>query len=169
MCARGETFAYAEEFDEEKSRYAGLKAGEPVRVLNNASSMLVKPDVAAAQIEADRQLTGEPTSKTTSETTGGGDGELFGGDANGGGAATPTVPTLRRHGSAKLDPLRMGRDASQIAEEILQHLTTIPGSKVEVSVEIRAELPEGASEKLVRDVTENCRTLKFDTYEFEES
>jgi hypothetical protein len=30
-------------------------------------------------------------------------------------------------------------------------------------------LPDGASEKLVRDVTEKCRTLRFEGYGFEES
>ena len=51
----------------------------------------------------------------------------------------------------------------------MQHLQGIVGANVEITLEIQADLPEGASEKLVRDVTENCRTLKFDTYGFEES
>jgi hypothetical protein len=41
--------------------------------------------------------------------------------------------------------------------------------KVELTLEIRAELPEGASEKLIRDVTENCRTLRFSDHGFEEA
>jgi hypothetical protein len=45
---------------------------------------------------------------------------------------------------------------------------SIVGVQVEITLEIRAELPEGASEKLVRDVTENCRTLRFTDYGFEE-
>jgi hypothetical protein len=82
----------------------------------------------------------------------------------------PAAPVLRRfHGSAALDPIRLGRDASRIAEEIVQHLSAIVGSNVELTLEIRADLPDGASEKLVRDVTENCRTLKFTDYGFEES
>jgi hypothetical protein len=39
---------------------------------------------------------------------------------------------------------------------------------VRITLEIEAELSDGASEKLVRDVTENCRTLKFNSYGFEE-
>jgi hypothetical protein len=35
-------------------------------------------------------------------------------------------------------------------------------------LEISADLPEGASDKTVRDVTENCRTLKFTDFGFEE-
>jgi hypothetical protein len=33
---------------------------------------------------------------------------------------------------------------------------------------IQADLVEGAGDKLVRDVTENCRTLKFKDFGFEE-
>src|SRR5438128_12181250 len=35
-------------------------------------------------------------------------------------------------------------------------------------LEIQADLAEGAGDKLVRDVTENCRTLKFTDFGFEE-
>jgi hypothetical protein len=84
--------------------------------------------------------------------------------------APQAAPTLSRfHGSAQLDPLRMGRDASRIAEEVIQHLTGLVGAEVEITLEIQARLPEGASDKLVRDVTENCRTLKFSDFGFEET
>ncbi len=69
----------------------------------------------------------------------------------------------------KLDPIRLGRDAAKIAEEVVQHLSGLVGAEVKITLEIQAQLPDGASEKLVRDVTENCRTLKFDTYGFEEA
>lgn len=42
------------------------------------------------------------------------------------------------------------------------------GSDVQVTLEIQAKLTEGASEKTIRDVTENCHTLKFDNFGFEE-
>jgi hypothetical protein len=75
----------------------------------------------------------------------------------------------RFHGSTELNPIRLGRDASQIAEEVVQHLSKIDGAEVRVTLEVHADLPDGASEKLVRDVTENCRTLKFNNYGFEET
>jgi hypothetical protein len=65
--------------------------------------------------------------------------------------------------------VRLGRDAAKVAEEVVRHLSGIVGANVEVTLEIRAEIPDGASEKVVRDVTENCRTLRFDTYGFEET
>ena len=93
-------------------------------------------------------------------------------DPGGGGATVeiPKEPALNRfHGSVRLDPIRLGRDASRIAEEVIQHLSSIVDADVDVTLEIHAKLPEGAGEKLVRDVTENCRTLRFDNYGFEES
>ena len=65
--------------------------------------------------------------------------------------------------------MRIGRDAGKIAEEVIQHLSGLVGANVEIMLEIHADLPNGASEKTVRDVTENCRTLKFDSYGFEEA
>ncbi len=64
--------------------------------------------------------------------------------------------------------MRLTRDAAQIAEAVVQHLATVPGSHLEVTVEIQADLPDGASDAIVRTVTENARTLKFAPYGFEE-
>jgi len=55
----------------------------------------------------------------------------------------------------------------QLAEEIVQHLTLQPGASVEVTLEIQAQMPEGAPDNVVRIVTENARTLKFTAQGFE--
>lgn len=57
---------------------------------------------------------------------------------------------------------------ARIAEEVVQHLTGLVGANVQITIEIHADLPEGAGDKLVRDVTENSRTLIFTDYGFEE-
>jgi uncharacterized protein len=54
-----------------------------------------------------------------------------------------------------------------MTEEVLQHLSTLPGSKLKVTVEIEADIPEGVSEDVQRVVKENCQTLGFRIYEFE--
>ncbi len=41
--------------------------------------------------------------------------------------------------------------------------------KLKITLEIEAELPSGAPENVVRTVTENCRTLRFDSQGFEEA
>jgi predicted AAA+ superfamily ATPase len=80
----------------------------------------------------------------------------------------PPVPRLKRfHGTVVLDTERVGRDAGRIAEEIISHLAVEAGSRVTVTLEIDAELPEGAADGLVRTVTENARTLKFTSHGFE--
>jgi hypothetical protein len=74
---------------------------------------------------------------------------------------------VRFHGSVELDPARVGRDASRIADEVIAHLSGLVGSKLEVTLEIHAELPNGAPEHVVRTVTENGRALRFSTQGFE--
>ena len=70
--------------------------------------------------------------------------------------------------AVSLDALRIGRDASQIAQEIVQHLSGLVGAKVEVTLEIQAQIPDGVPDHIVRTVAENCRTLRFTTHGFEE-
>jgi hypothetical protein len=67
-----------------------------------------------------------------------------------------------------LDPARVGRDAGRIADEVITHLVGLVGSSVRVTLEIDAEIPDGAPDNVVRTVTENSRTLKFKTHGFEE-
>jgi hypothetical protein len=43
------------------------------------------------------------------------------------------------------------------------------GVKVEVTLDIAAEIPAGAADDLQRTVNENRRTLKFKNFDFEES
>ena len=57
-----------------------------------------------------------------------------------------------------LDPARVGRDASRIADEVIAHLAGQVGAEVTVTLEIEATLPDGASDQIVRTVTENSRT-----------
>jgi hypothetical protein len=59
-----------------------------------------------------------------------------------------------------------GRDAGKIAEEVIQHPSTLLGASVEVTMEIHARLPGGVDAKTVRDVTENARDLKFKDHGF---
>jgi hypothetical protein len=76
---------------------------------------------------------------------------------------------LRRfHGSIALDPTRLGRDASRVADEVVSHLAGLVGANVSVTLEIQAEVRNGVPEKVVRIVNENCRTLKFTQAGFEE-
>jgi hypothetical protein len=174
-----DTFAYADYYDAAADRYRGLEAGRRPTVQLNANSVVVKPDVAATQMEKDSApATTTGTGSGTSETGGVGTGTSGGGTAGTGGetgkatgtgGTKPKAPVLRRfHGSAKIDATRLSRDVDLIASSVVQHLSGLLDAKVTITVEIEAEVPSGAPDNVVRTVTENCRTLKFENSGFEE-
>ena len=72
------------------------------------------------------------------------------------------------YGSVELDAAHVGRDAGRIAEEVIQHLSTLRGAKVSVTLEIKAQVPEGIPDGVRRTVAENSRTLKFKSSGFED-
>lgn len=170
---RSDTFAYAERHDETAGRYRGLRGGQVVTVTVDDAGMLVKPDIAWRQLEVEIQA---PEAGGTAETTKGGatpgseadiEGAV-GGRAGGAATSQPAPPLPRRfYGTVRLDPTRVGRDASRIAEEVIAHLIGQVGAEVTVTLEIEATLPNGASDQIVRIVTENSRTLKFVNHGFE--
>ncbi|MFQ5631671.1 MAG: ATP-binding protein, partial [bacterium] len=165
-----DNFAYAEAWDDEKQKYRGLKAGQAGSVLLDEHAVIVKPEAAQRQLDVEAiQMTrdeGPGLPGTSKKDT----------EAEAGGASSTRDKTLtpeeaarpkRFYGTVTLDPLRIARDAGQIAQEIIQHLTSLQQAKVQITLEIRAEIPDGADEQAVRTVTENCRTLKFRHYGFE--
>jgi predicted AAA+ superfamily ATPase len=167
-----DSFACADGWDAEKKRYRGLRAGQLASVVIDGQSVLVKPDVAAAQLAADTPATGPATGPGAAVGTSTGEDAAAASTAGtttavAGQPPAPSQPH-RFHGSVSLDPARLGRDAGKIAEEVVQHLAGLLGAKVEVTLEISAEAPDGVPDNVVRTVTENCRTLRFRTHGFEE-
>jgi predicted AAA+ superfamily ATPase len=163
-----DSFAYADSFDEAAGRYRGLRCGEVVNISeDNLSGLLVRPDVALKQHEAEKAAVhgsggfGEPAAGPT--------GGLAEPAATGGKPGSATKPGPKRfHGSVNLDPARVGRDAGRIADEVIAHLVGLVGADVKVTLEIEATVEAGTPENVVRTVTENSRTLKFTTHGFEE-
>jgi predicted AAA+ superfamily ATPase len=165
-----DTFAYAERFDETAARYLGLRGGQTLSLSVDNAGLLVKPNVARRQMDAEippapsvgvargderRSETAVDSGVTHSGPTGAPDSKT-------------AVPLPRRfHGTVVLDPARVGRDASRIADEVIAHLAGQLGADVTVTLEIAVSLPKGAPDQLVRTVTENSRTLKFTTHGFE--
>lgn len=164
---QSDSFAYAERYDDIKERYVGLHAGTGAGIEIDLNGYLVKPNVAVLQIDAEKRtsLTEIQGGYVDSSTVVGGVSE--GETCTETETSTETEIFRQFYGSVKLNPLRVSRDAGKISDEVIQHFTKQLGSEVEVSLEIRAKLSKGADEKLRRDVTENCRTLKFDSCEFE--
>ncbi len=157
---QSDAFAYADSFDEGAARYAGLRGAQVVTLAAESAGLLVKPDVARRQMEAERPPSVAPVGPGPGPTP-----------PPPGPTPPPPPPPERKlrrfHGTVKLDPARAGRDASRIADEVIAHLVGQVGADVRVTLEIDASLPDGATEQIVRTVTENSRTLKFTSHGFE--
>jgi hypothetical protein len=155
-----DTFAYADAWDNEASRYVGLVAGGHAKVLVDDASVVVKPEAARRQLDDAPAPGTEPMSADGPAPTPGPGPPLP--------LESPVAKVVRRfYGVKSLDPQRVSRDADQIATEIVTHLVGLVGADVEVKLEITAEVPDGVPDDVVRTVTENAKTLKFDQHGFE--
>jgi predicted AAA+ superfamily ATPase len=171
-------FAYAGAWDPAAGRYIGLQAGRVAGISLDNESVVVKPAVARRQLEREQEEAGGHAGAGAAPTAGemGTAVSATGGVSVGSSSATvpggvePRAPAgpRRFHGSATLSATRLGRDASDIAQEVVQHLSALVGAEVEITLEIQARIPDGAPENVVRTVTENCRTLRFQEHGFEE-
>jgi len=164
---RNDSFAYADAWDEEKNHYRGLIAGEQKTLMFSQESVIVKPEIADAQLEEEREKAEEGAGITVSggEETGEGAEPVVVGEV--GGVVAPAKPK-RFYGSIQLDPDKWSLEATTIAEEVVQHFTGKVGTDVKITLEIEAESGEGFKEDTVRTVKENCNTLGFHNAEFEE-
>ena len=167
-----ESFAYADGFDETNHRYRGLRCGQSVQLVEQfGEGLLVKPEVALRQRETDQPPTTStsgsqtPASDSPDDSTAGEQGEAP--DEASSGDAEVNAKPKRYYGTVELDAARVGRDAGQIAEEVIAHLSGLVGATVTVTLEIEAVAPDGVPENVVRTVTENSRTLKFTSHGFE--
>lgn len=156
-------FAYAAGYDEQKSRYLGLQAGKAgIAILADGISLVVKSEAAQRQIDQEAQeVSPIPVAST--------DGDpkpsirTPGSDTAAQPVSFEKLQPTHFHGSIAVDATRLARDASTISTEILQHLASKLGTKVQVVIDIQATIPDGADDATVRTVTENCRTLGFDS------
>jgi predicted AAA+ superfamily ATPase len=169
-----DSFAYAEGYDAAAGRYQGLRAGQQVGTLSvEMPGLLVKPEVALAQLDAE---TAERASNSSPAAPGPGPSTVnraATGTGSGaeGASVVPASPgrtqPKRYYATVTLDPMRSARDAGRIAEEVLAHLVGLSGTEVTVTLEIQATSKDGFSEQIVRIVSENGRTLRFQQQGFE--
>src|SRR5271166_648709 len=88
---RADAFAYAESYDELAARYRGLQAAQRANVTSDSAGLVVKPDVAWRQLDAEAgpQIIDHPPPPPP----------------------PPPPPEFRRfHGSVRIDPARVVRD-----------------------------------------------------------
>jgi hypothetical protein len=157
-----ENFAYATGYNETKQKYLGLEVGQRITPTISASSLLVKPDTAQQQVEQevippkppiiDPPIIDPPIIDPPPPII----------------DPPPLKKKRRFYGSVELDSERINRDACAIADEVLQHLISLVGANVKVTLEIEAEVTEGIPDHAIRTISENCKTLKFKSQGFED-
>jgi predicted AAA+ superfamily ATPase len=160
-----DTFAYASAYEEKAGRYSGLVGGQHAAVVLDPAAVLVKPEVAARQVNEARGAAAETRSVDGGTMTPApGDGtKLDGGDI----APRPPAAPKRFYGRVSLEPVRMLRDLGDIADAVVAQLGRA-NAEVTITVEIEATAEGGFTDDIRRTVSENSRTLKFETHEFED-
>ena len=149
---QSEGFAIAAGLDEKSDRYLGLTAGSRPDSIS-PTAVLVKPEFAIGQMETDAE---RDDSRGIAQP-GAGEGA---GDDDGGEDKPPSVRVFR--GVVTLDGTRPVKHFGDINKEILDHFASKVGVDLEVQLTVTAKKPDGFTDHIVRTVTENARTLKFD-------
>jgi hypothetical protein len=178
------TFHLADDFDEGTGRYSGLRPQQdPNTGPATLKSLVVKDEVAAVQIEADR-LAEEERKRQASKP------EEVGGGGNGPGIVKPDVPHGRGHvphgpwpiappatpqrgpvaaklpttytASVKLDSITAGPQVGKFLDEVMSHLQALPGVNIAMTLEVQVRAPGGIDEATARIVLENSAALKVE-------
>src|SRR5690606_33902918 len=105
--------------------------------------------VATAQLEADAKIasTGDAEANAGGVSTAGNEDVAAPATEE---AAVPTPSNRRFFGVVRLEAERYGRDFNRVAQEIVQHLTAVDGTHIELTVEIKATNDEGFPADKVR-------------------
>jgi hypothetical protein len=165
------TFYLADSFDQGSGRYQGLRPQQASSSqLPSLNSLIVKEEVAKAQ-SPEPQLS--PKTAVGGGATGGSSGyrpetpTTLGTKGSGGIAPPPVAPPSPAQkttftASLKLDPIRAGLQLGDFLDEVMSHLQALPGSEVNLSVEVHVKAPNGIDDQTARIVLENSRALKVD-------
>lgn len=155
-------FAVADSYEQAGDRYINLVAGATAGNVTG-TSLVVRSDLAAAQLARDASATG-----VARPGTDGAAGEAGSEADSGTTLSLEPQPPRRFHAVARLDAERYQRDFHNVAQEIITNLAGHLGTDIEITVEIDARNPGGFPESVVRTVLENSRTLKLDHPDFEQ-
>ena len=166
-------------------RYMELTLAEG-RYSINQSDLLVKPGVAEAQIEVDREaarikVERDAAARADSETAGSEVGITQVGSHDGpnyDGTGTMQVEDWEvkvkpRAGktsfamTAKLDNTRVNRNIQNILEEIVGQLNMLEDADIELSFTVKAKTESEIPTSTIRAVSENCSTLGISDFRFD--
>jgi predicted AAA+ superfamily ATPase len=151
-------FAFADTFDQAKSRFGGLVVRQLVDVGVEGRGFLVAPSVATPQLEVESA----PRSPEGTPDKG---GQPTPGSAQP--ADTRVAKKTRFYGRVRPNVNKLGSSVGQVAQDIVAHLQLLEDADIEVTLEIRATAPSGIDAKTARIVNTNASALKFDVAEME--
>ena len=155
-----ETFAYAEDHDGDK--WVGVQNAQHVAV--TAGGLLIEPDFYLASVAPEIE---EPGDGCEDEDEGGkpaGPGTGTGPAPDPPDKPEPPIPSVTQfYAQFDLDSVRGIKQLGQILENVSARL----GSKIELSLEIRATNPDGYDDATQRIVSENASNLGASASEFE--
>jgi predicted AAA+ superfamily ATPase len=153
-------YAIAERFDDAKGEYVGLKLGRLVEVDLNSEMVLVRRDVADAQLAKHaRQSVPSGVSGVGAEQPAVGGQQPTGGSV----AARPR----RFYAKISLDPNRPTPQVSNIAQSILSELDRARGTTITLTLDIDAEAVGGFPEDVESVVRDNAASLRITDFGFE--
>jgi len=177
------TFHLAVGLDGATGRYIGLRPQQdPNTGPASLTTLVVKDEVAVAQIEADRlaeelrlRIATELRIQQAARLQGLGGGESGSGllkpavISGSGSIGTqpppppppPKLPTTYT-ASVKLDSVTAGPQVGKFLDEVMSHLQALPGVNIEMTLEVQVRAPGGIDEATARIVLENSAALKVE-------
>ncbi len=169
-------FAVAEAKQEDK--YLSITLGQDYFGMISPSTLLVKKEIAEAQIHAEEAsntndvndiYTPSTENNTNSNSVHEGNDTSTEQGGNAKNNDNPPRPHSPQHFAmdVALDKTRINKQVNDYVTEILQHLMNVKGANVNIHLDIDVDLPEGTPENVVRTVSENCQTLKIQNFHFE--
>ena len=156
-------YAIAERFDEAKGEYFGLRLAQLVTIDLNSEVLLVRREVADAQLAKQvpqtapvgaSDLGGIVTRPSSSS------GPLPAGPA-------PAGRPRRFYAKVTLDPNRPTPQVSNIAQSILSELDRARGTTITLVLDIAADTVDGFSEDIENIIRDNAASLRITDFGFE--
>jgi predicted AAA+ superfamily ATPase len=149
-------YAIADRFDEANGEYVGLQLSKLVEINFNSEMVLLRREVAEAQLANE-------TPRQPESPDGGDDGTEVQKPSR-----VETRPRPRRfYAKIALDPNRPTPQVSNIAQSILSELDRVRGTRMTLTLDIDAETPNGFPEDVENHVRDNAADLRITDFGFE--
>jgi predicted AAA+ superfamily ATPase len=155
-------------------QYIGFQLGGGHAQLDD-TLLLIEPTAAqqiARAMEQTKAVTAQSTPAPSASMTSGSavtspSEPPFRLEPHGSSEPSKTVPPVVRsksfHGSIQIKPASAKMNLVSVAEEIISLLASDPNAVLDITLEINADFPHGASDQLKRAISENATSLGFKT------